>query len=132
MSALTLPTQIATLQRTMLALPPEQRIPELEVRHHFPPGLYGRELHIPEGVVLVGKTHRHAHRCWLQSGTIRVVCALHGARTLEGPLYFDSAAGTKRVIYALEDTVMVTYHANPTNTTDLAIIEAEHIIEEQT
>ena len=40
-----------------------------------------------------------------------------------------SNAGTKRVVKTLTDTIWVTVHANPTNTTDLNKLEKEIIAE---
>jgi hypothetical protein len=30
-------------------------------RHHFAPGQYAREIELPNGKVVVGKIHKHAH-----------------------------------------------------------------------
>jgi hypothetical protein len=46
-----------------------------------------------------------------------------GAVWLSGP-------GAKRATYALEDSILITVHQNPTNTTDLAELEAAIIQEE--
>lgn len=106
------------------------RVLDLEVRHHFYPGVYGRELHIPAGVLLVGKTHRLAHECLLESGAVAVLSEHRGSELLEGPLHFHSAAGTKRVILALTDAVFTTYHPNPTGATDVDALERALIKED--
>lgn len=96
----------------------------LEVRHHFAPGMYARELTIPAGVTLTGKIHRHAHLNIVSKGSIAVMTE-EGVKVITAPATFVSPPGTKRAGYALEDTVWTTIH--PTQETDLAAIEAEVI-----
>lgn len=93
--------------------------------HHFAPGVYVRELFIPQGAVLTGKIHRHEIMNILVSGTIRVTTD-DGVVTLTGPKIFTSKAGTKRAGYALTDTVWLNVH--PTEETDLTKIENEFIV----
>lgn len=93
--------------------------------HHFAPGMYSRELHIPAGQVLTGKMHRHAHMNFLMEGEI-TVWVNGGMRRLCAPYAFVSQPYTKRVGYAHTDVIWVTVHA--TNETDLAKIEAEVIV----
>lgn len=97
---------------------------DLPVFHHFAPGVYSRELHIPAGTVLTGKTHAHAHMNFLMAGEI-TVWVDGRMRRLAAPYAFVSQPGTKRVGYAHTDTIWVTVHA--TEETDLARIEAEVI-----
>ncbi len=93
-------------------------------RHHFAAGSYGREIELPEGVLVVGKIHRHSHVNVISKG--RALCATQdGVVELRAPFTFVSKPGTKRAVYALEDTVWTTIHV--TNETDLAKIEAELI-----
>jgi len=93
--------------------------------HHFAPGNYAREMHIPPRVVIVGKLHKHAHINIISKGKITVVTEHEGVQTLEAPCTFISKPGTKRVVCAHEETVWTTIH--PTNETDLDKIEAEVI-----
>jgi len=44
------------------------------------------------------------------------------------PCYIISPRGAKRVVYAIEDCVIVTTHANPTNTEDLREIENANVV----
>lgn len=100
---------------------------ECPVTHHFAPGLYAREMLIPAGTVIVGKTHRFAHLNTVSRGRI-VVASEHGTREVLAPSTFLSQPGIKRVGLAIEDTVWTTFH--PTQETDLAAIEAEVILPE--
>lgn len=100
--------------------------PMPEAVHHFGPALYGRELTIPAGHYITGKTHRKVHvfavlsgdlTVWTEQGMVR---ATTGFKTVGQP-------GTKRIAYAHEDTRCIAWSENPTNTTDLAQLEAEII-----
>lgn len=97
------------------------------VKHHFAPGLYAREIFIPKGSYVVGKTHRYAHLTTVSKGRI-LVASEFGNLEVVAPSTFMSKPGIKRVGVALEDTIWTTYH--PTSETDLAAIEADVIVPE--
>jgi hypothetical protein len=59
------------------------------------------------------------------SGKVSVLTESGGAETLTGPRSMISPAGTKRVVYAHEDTVWITVHV--TEETNLEKIEKEII-----
>lgn len=92
--------------------------------HLFAPGLYARQLLIPAGNLIVGKIHKHAHINTISYGRI-LVSTEFGVEEYVGHRSFVSEPGTKRAVFALEDTMWTTYH--PTNETDLAKIEDEVI-----
>ena len=100
------------------------------VTHHFAPGIYCREIHIPAGVCIVGARHRHSHPNTISKGAVQVFTEQEGLVEYYAPCTFISVAGVKRVILALEDTVWTTYHS--THSTDLNEIEREVIISEST
>lgn len=97
---------------------------DLPVTHHFAPGVYARELFIPEGTLLTGKIHKFAHLNILLKGHI-LVSNMGESKELEAPLVFVSPPSTKRAGYALEDSLWLTIH--PTEKTDLDLIEQEVI-----
>lgn len=96
------------------------------VTHHFAPGLYGREIFMPAGTVVVGKIHKHAHINNISLGRV-VVSTEFGSEAYQAPCQFISTPGTKRAVYVEEDCVWTTYH--PTDKTDLAEIERDIIAE---
>lgn len=98
------------------------------VQHVFAPGTYSREITMPEGMLIGGRIHRYDHINIISKGKLRVLTEF-GSETIEAPCIFVSRAGTQRVGYILEDTVWTTVHANPTNETDIAKIEREHLID---
>jgi hypothetical protein len=97
---------------------------ELNITHHFAPGAYGRECFLAAGTMAIGKLHRHTHLNVISKGRIYVATEF-GTELLEAPATFVSQAGTKRAVYALEDTIWTTIHV--TDETDLEKVEAEVI-----
>jgi hypothetical protein len=117
--------KILALEEQMLALPSEAeagpgepRRVELTVRHHFSPGIYMRELHIPKGVALTGAIHRTEHLNILSQGVLRVWTE-DGMKTLTASTVIKSLPGIKRAGFALEDSVWITVHHNPTEERDV-------------
>lgn len=95
---------------------------ELEPVHFFADGLYGRELTMPAGSLVVSHIHRTSHLCTCSKGRITVFQTDGaGTRTIEAPFTFVSSPG-QRVGFAHAETVWTTYH--PTNERDLERIEA--------
>ena len=103
---------------------PDQLDGDLLTKHHFAPGVYVRELLIPAGTVLTGKIHRHEIMNVLVSGEISVTTD-NGIEVLEGPMIFNSKAGTKKAAYAITDVLWLNVH--PTELTELEEIEREFI-----
>lgn len=97
---------------------------EIEPVHYFAHGLYAREITIRAGTLLTGKIHRTEHLNIVSKGRI-IVWTEDGMKEVAAPFTMVSRPGTKRVGYALEDTVWTTVHA--TTETDLAKLEAELI-----
>ena len=95
------------------------------LKHSFSDGQYVREMFIPKGVMIIGKIHKHSHPNFLLKGKVSVFTEHEGVKELEAPLSMISIPGTKRVVYAHEDTVWVTIHK--TDKTDLVEIEEEII-----
>jgi len=100
------------------------------LQHTFHDGNYAREMLLPKGMLIVGKVHKHAHINIVSRG-LCIVWTTEGRKEIDAtirPLTFISEPGTKRVVFALEDTYWTTLHM--TNHTDLAEIEKDIIIPE--
>jgi len=96
------------------------------IRHYFAPGVYAREMWMPKDCLITGKIHLTEHLNMLSQG--RVSVSNQGESiTMEAPHTFVSPVGTKRAIYAHEDSTWTTIHA--TDLTDPDKIEAEIIAE---
>lgn len=114
----TVRTQIENLEAHMLTLP---QVP-CPIREFHAPGVYGREIFIPKGTLITGKIHLEDDINVMVSGDISVLTP-HGMRRIQGYNTFVAKAGVKKLGYAWEDTVWITFHANPSNETEWAKLE---------
>jgi hypothetical protein len=106
---------------------PDQQI-EIDIKHHFAPGLYLREMLMPKNSVVVGKIHKTEHLCILSKGKVIVVNE-NGRQLLEAPAVVHSVPGVKRALHALEETVWVNCHHNPTDERDLEKIDDVFVVD---
>lgn len=79
---------------------------------------------IPKGVTVVGKIHKFSCVNIIAQGKVRVVTE-YGPEEYTAPDVFVSIPGSKRAVYAIEDTTWVTCH--PCESTDLEQIEQQLI-----
>ena len=96
------------------------------IKHYFAPGVYAREMWMPAGCLITGKIHLTEHLNMLSQGKVSV-SNQGDSITMEAPYTFVSPIGTKRAIYAHEDSTWTTIHA--TDLTDPEEIEDEIIAE---
>lgn len=117
----------AAFRRSVMALQGElAQMEQLDcpLKHHFAPGAYAREILLPKGSLVIGKIHKHAHINVVSKGRVSVMTEF-GRMDIEAPATFVSQVGTKRAVYAHEDTVWTTVHV--TGETDLKKLEDEII-----
>ena len=110
---------IKRLEEVMAELPQVEQ----PVKHHFAPGLYGREIFNPKDSLIVTKEHKQGNISFLLSGTLGVITE-EGSKTITAPAMFETFPGTKRVLYAQTDVIFATVHPNPSNTDNLLELEA--------
>ena len=89
-----------------------------EYKHSFADGLYIREMRMKKGQLGFSAIHKHSYGFFLLSG-ILASSKEDNVEEFIGPCYVISPQGAKRIVYAIEDCVITTVHANPTNTEDL-------------
>ena len=94
------------------------------VRHFFADGLYLREVFNPAGEVIVTKIHKVEHPFFLMKGTMSILTE-DGEQRISAPFYSITKPGTKRIIYAHTDCILITVHA--TDKTDIDEIEKDVI-----
>ena len=111
-------TVIQRLEDAMMGLPQI----DLPLKHTFTTGVYSREIFLPKDSIVVGKIHRHDHLNFISHGKVTVLTK-DGLQTISGPCTMVSSAGTKRAVYAHEDTVWTTIHANPDDEKDIDKLE---------
>ena len=101
------------------------------LKHHFGTGVYGREIFIPAGQVVVSKIHRGKTLSVIAMGAVTVISE-DGAMTVEAPFTFVSDPFTKRVVVSHTDVIWVTSHENPDNLENLEDIEKRIIAKDFT
>jgi quercetin dioxygenase-like cupin family protein len=114
MDLATLPKQVTREQICKLedeiAKRPQVNCP---VRNIFADGIYAREMTIPQGVVATGAVHKKEHVSMLVRGRV-TVWTERGMVELTAPYTFVSQPGTKRAVYAHEESVWMTIHRTKT------------------
>lgn len=99
----------------------------LPLTHTFCEGIYIREILLRQGVVAIGKIHKHDHAFFLLKGKL-MLCTENGVQEMVAPCYGKSPAGTKRVVVAMEDSVFVNVHPNPDNEENIEQLEQKFVV----
>lgn len=98
--------KIDVMQRIMASMP---QAPGMETTHFFAGGMYCRRIAIPAGNIIVSKVHKTEHLFIGCIGELEV--AGQGQNyTLRPGDVVPSPVGTKRVVAALTDVVVMTIH----------------------
>lgn len=99
-------------------------MPDVPIKHQFADQLYIRQMDLKKGHVIVGAIHNHLHVWFLLTGKVIIN---NNGEIIEyiAPCYTLSKPGSKRVILALEDSIFVNVHKNPSNTKDIKELEKE-------
>jgi mannose-6-phosphate isomerase-like protein (cupin superfamily) len=100
---------IRLLEEQMMCLPGARPGCEWPVRNFYAHKMCARELFMPKGSVLVGKMHRYEHFYVLMSGEI-TAWTTEGMVDMKGPKFLITPSGTKRVIAAHTNAIMITFH----------------------
>ena len=91
---------------------------EPETRHYFHGGMYCREVFRHAGVLVVGAVHKQEHFYLIVSGTVAITDGDGHTEEVTGPHLIQSKPGTKRAVYALTDTLCMTFHATDCKTVE--------------
>ena len=98
-----------------------------EYKHTFAEKMYIREMRMKKGQLGFSAIHKHSYGFFLLSGVL-ASSREEGVEEFVAPCYIISPRGAKRIVYAVEDCVITTVHANPTNTQDLKEIEKNNVV----
>jgi len=98
-----------------------------EYKHSFADGVYIREMRMKQGQLGFSAIHKHSYGFFLLSGVL-ASSKEEGIEEFIAPCYVISPRGSKRIVYAVEDCVITTVHANPTNTKDLKEIQSANVV----
>ena len=96
-------------------------------KHSFADGVYIREMKMKKGQLGFSAIHKHSYGFFLLSGVL-ASSKEEGVEEFIAPCYIVSPRGSKRIVYAVEDCVITTVHANPTNTQDIKEIEKINVV----
>lgn len=94
------------------------------LKHTFADSLYLRQMSMQKNSFLVGAIHKHLHVWFLLTGHITVVTE-ESTEEYFAPCYTVSTPGSKRVIFANEDSIFVNIHKNPDNTEDIDVLDKQ-------
>lgn len=111
--------KVETLQQELSKLPQY----EPQTKHYFHGGMYCREVFRHAGVLVVGAVHKKEHFYLIVSGTVQITDGEGNAQEVTGPHLFQSKPGTKRAVYAVTDTLCMTFHATEAKTVEDAETE---------
>lgn len=98
---------------------PKFKLVDQPLEHLLIEGLYVRKILNPAGSYVTTETHKFDHPFFVMQGHLRVVTADGEVVELIAPCNGVTKAGTRRLLYAVEDTIFITVHQNPDNETDL-------------
>lgn len=116
---LTLRDKVHIIEAEMLKQ--QEHVLTLPLQHFFVPGAYAREILIPKGNLVAGRTHKYPQINIVSQGDLSILTD-DGWLRVQAPYTVVSPAGTKRLVYTHEDTVFTTIIG--TNETDIDKIEA--------
>ena len=94
------------------------------LKHTFVDGVYVREMKFKKDSAVVGAIHKHLHVWFLLYGHLFIATEDFQEEYI-APCYVVAKPGSKRVIYAAEDSLFVNVHANPENITDIEELEKQ-------
>ena len=100
--------------------------------HHFSPGIYIRAFYGIKGSIVVSQIHLHEHITILAAGHCRVVSTMQNEERVD--VYKDFAImttppHTKRALYFLENTTIITVHQNPDDCRDIPELEKRLVVD---
>jgi hypothetical protein len=110
-----------------LALLASDKLIEMPVHHAFTRGMYIRQLLLPAQSINTSKVHKTQHPFVILKGCVSVLTPGQGAVKITAPYLGLTEPGTRRVVYAHEDSIWVSFHPNPDDEHDLTILESRII-----
>lgn len=106
---------INELGAAMMELPNQINLP---LNHYFTHGLYGRQIFMPAGSVVVSKIHLQDHITVILQGKAKVVGNDASSQIIQAPDVFITKANTQRALYIIEDCIWLTVHATNAQTVE--------------
>ena len=97
---------------------PELSVEEPEPVNFFCKNLYARWLEIPANSFVIGRIHKYEHLFMVASGVATVIDAT-GTHERAAPWMGVSPMGAQRIIHAVTDTIICTFHPNVNEAADM-------------
>ena len=94
------------------------------LKHTFADGIYVRQMDMKAGSIVIGAIHNHLHVWFLLTGNL-IVATEDSVEEFIAPCYVLAKPGSKRFIYATEDSIWVNVHKNPKNIKNVEELENE-------
>ena len=94
------------------------------LKHTFADGVYVRQMDMKADSLVVGAIHNHLHVWFLLTWHL-AVSTEDAIEEFVAPCYVVASPGSKRVIYAMEDSIFVNIHKNPKNIKNIDKLEKE-------
>jgi hypothetical protein len=120
-------SKLVDVEGFIKALPDSVAASEFPLDHYFVDGMCARAVHIPAGMVVVGKLHKKAHLSVLAQGTLRIFDGLD-YKEITAPYVCIDKAGIKRIGYAITDCTFI--NIVRTDATNVADLENECVLTE--
>lgn len=98
--------------------------------HAWCDGVYCRRFFLEKDAAVVSKVHKKQNWFLLYEGDCQIYDGNGNSVRIKAPYLMVTEPGTKRIVYAHEDTTIYTFHGNPDNETDLELLEQRYIIPE--
>lgn len=99
----------------------EQTQVDCPVIHHFGPGIYVREVHLPKGALALGHAQKFEHLNIMLRGAVAMPSEDGGLKVMKAPMIYTGQPGRK-FGYVLEDVVWQNVYA--TDETDIDKLES--------
>ena len=106
--------RVDVLQQELSKLPQYEPV----TRHYIHGGMYCREVFREADVLVVGKVHKKEHFYLIVGGTVIITDGENESVEVTGPFLFLSKPGTKRAVYAVTNTLCMTFHATDATTVE--------------
>ena len=78
--------------------------------HLFTPGMYVRQIFMPEGTLLTSKIHNTEHPYCVSKGIVSVKIDNGEWQSIEAPYLGVTKKGTRRILFIHEDCIWQTFH----------------------
>lgn len=125
-------SNIYELEAAIEALPESigKDAPAFKYNHRFVPGIYSREITIPENTLLTTEIHASENIAVVLKGSFTFYSE-SGIEYIEAPRVFITKVGTKRAMYTHTEVVFLTFHQNLDNETDMDILTERYTFADQ-